>query len=231
MNKNKFIIVLFILGLLVLSYPYISQFVNNKLQEREVQQFNHTKEELNTEEVIQHLKSADQYNESIFDGQDGFRDPFAEEVDEFEYENELIEEGLNEDGNKLISTIEIPTMDLSIPIYLGTTEASLSRGVGQVEGTSLPVGGGSTHTVLAGHRGMGTKEMFRNLNNLHEGDTFLIHTLKDTLKYKVYKTDVVLPHETEELEIFKDKDLASLITCHPYRQNTHRLVIYGERIE
>lgn len=224
MNKNKFIIVLFVLGLLILSYPYISQFINNKLQEKEVEQFNHKKSELNTEEITNHLKSADQYNKSIFEGQDGFHDPFAEDSAEFESEDGLTDE-------ELISTIEIPTMNLSIPIYLGTTEASLSRGVGQVEGTSLPVGGQSTHTVLAGHRGMGTKEMFRNLNDLHEGDTFLIHTLKDTLKYKVYKTDVVLPHETEELEIFEDKDLASLITCHPYRQNTHRLVIYGERIE
>lgn len=227
MNKNKFIMALFILGLLVLSYPYVSQFINNKLQQNEVQQFNHKKEELNTEEVIKHLKSADQYNESIFEGQDGFHDPFAEEIDEFEYEN--IENTLADE--KLMATIEIPTMSLSIPIYLGTSEASLSRGVGQVEGTSLPVGGENTHTVLAGHRGMGTKEMFRNLNVLNDGDIFLIHTLKDTLKYKIYKTDVVLPHETEELEIFQDKDLASLITCHPYRQNTHRLVIYGERIE
>lgn len=227
MNKNKFIVLLFILGLLVLAYPYMSQFVNNKLQEKEVQQFDHKKEDLNTEEVVKHLESADQYNESIFDGQDDLRDPFAEEVDEFEYEN-IDNEFADE---KLMATIEIPTMNLSIPIYLGTSEANLSKGVGQVEGTSLPVGGKNTHTVLAGHRGMGTKEMFRNLNVLNQGDTFLIHTLKDTLKYKVYKTDIVLPHETEELEIFQDKDLASLITCHPYRQNSHRLVIFGERVE
>ncbi|HLQ83264.1 MAG TPA: class C sortase [Pseudogracilibacillus sp.] len=226
MNKNKFIIVLFILGILIFSYPYISQFVNNKLQERQVQQFNHKKEELNIEEATKYLKNAEQYNESIFKRQGNFQDPFAKDFNEFDYEDRVVE-----DENELISTIEIPTMNLSIPIYLGTTETSLSKGVGQVEGTSLPVGGKSTHTVLAGHRGMGTKEMFRNLDELNEGDTFFIHTLKDTLKYKVYKTDVVLPHETEELEVFEDKDLASLITCHPYRQNSHRLVIYGERIK
>lgn len=208
-------------------YPYASQFINSKLQERQVERFNDEKAKLNEAEINEHIKNATQYNEKIYEKQDSFHDPFSEGVNQEEYEqmgNSLADENL-------FASIEIPTMNLSIPIYLGSSEASLSRGVGQVEGTSLPVGGKSTHTVLAGHRGMGTKEMFRNLDVLHEGDTFLIHTLDETLKYKVYKTDVVLPHETDELEIFEGKDLASLITCHPYRQNSHRLVVYGERAD
>lgn len=227
MKKNKYIIILFVLGLLIMVYPYASQFINSKLQERQVEQFHDEKTKLNETQITEYLNNATKYNQKIFEQQSSFHDPFAEGANQNEYKK--VEKSLVDES--MIASIEIPVMDLSIPIYLGSSEASLSRGVGQVEGTSLPVGGKSTHTVLAGHRGMGTKEMFRNLDVLHEGDTFLIHTLNETLKYKVYKTDVVLPHETEELEVFEGKDLASLITCHPYRHNSHRLVVFGERIE
>lgn len=227
MKKNKFIVTLFILGLLIMVYPYASQFINSKLQERQVEKFHDEKSELNETEITEILKNAIEYNQKIYDQQSSFQDPFAEGANQNEYKK--VEKSLVDES--MIASIEIPVMDLSIPIYLGSSEASLSRGVGQVEGTSLPVGGKSTHTVLAGHRGMGTKEMFRNLDVLSEGDTFLIHTVNETIKYKVYKTDVVLPHETDELEVFEGKDLASLITCHPYRHNSHRLVVYGERIK
>src|SRR5690606_36446380 len=102
-------------------------------------------------------------------------------------------------------------------------------GIGQVEGSSLPIGGESTHTVLAGHRGMGTKAMFRNLDVLRPGDTFFIYTLEGRLEYHVYDVEVILPHETENLQINEGKDLASLITYQLYRVNSHRLVVHGER--
>src|SRR5690606_37410216 len=103
-------------------------------------------------------------------------------------------------------------------------------GIGQVEGTSLPLGGLNTHLVLAGHRGMGTKEMFRNIDKLDAGDTFYIHTMHATLTYEVYDQSIIYPHETDILEIQEGKDLVTLLTCHPYRHNYQRLLIHAKRL-
>lgn len=119
---------------------------------------------------------------------------------------------------------------MEIPVYLGTSEEELSKGIGHIEGSSLPIGGMNTHTVLAGHRGMGTKAMFRNLDALESGDAFYIFTMNEKLKYVVNDIRVILPHETQGLHVIEGEDLASLITCHPYRSNSHRLVVQGKRI-
>lgn len=131
----------------------------------------------------------------------------------------------------MFSAIEIPKLELMIPIYLGSSDEILNRGVGQVEGSSLPLGGNSTHSVLVAHRGMGTKAMFRNVDELHEGDIFLIHGNTGTLKYQLTAQRVIYPHETASLEIEEDKDLATLLTCHPYRYNYQRLLIHAEQVE
>lgn len=227
MNKRWVITLMFIIGILIISYPHVAQYVNNKLQQSRVNDFQREITYLPEEEKAQTLEAIKECNESIFENKEGFQDPFTEGYSRDRY-NECL--AAPEDGS-LISSLEIPSMDLSIPIFLGAEEDSLSQGVGQVEGSSLPVGGKSTHTVLAGHRGMGTKEMFRNLDVLQKGDVFYIQTITENIKYTVYDTKVILPHETDTLRIIEGKDLATLMTCHPYRSNSHRLLVYGERVK
>lgn len=166
-------------------------------------------------------------NHEIFNDTEGFRDPFEREESEFE----KFQECFDLFDGEMFAAIEIPTLDLVIPIYLGATNDILRKGIGQVEGSSLPVGGMNTHTVLAGHRGMSTKEMFRELDQLHPGDEFYIHTLEETLIYEVYEQKVIYPEETQHLEIEEGSDLATLLTCHPYRHNYQRLLIMGERVK
>lgn len=227
MNKNKWIIGLFLLGLSILIYPHVAQYVNGKLHQLEVEQFKKERLALPSKIIEDRLETAKQCNQSIFENEGNFQDPFTEEYEQIYYES--CKEVVNESNQ--FATIEIPKLQLEIPIYLGATENELSRGIGQVDGSSLPIGGKNTHTVLAGHRGMGTKAMFRNLDRVSVNDSFYIYTLEERLEYRVYDVEVILPHETNRLRIQEGKDLASLITCHPYPYNSHRLVVYGERVE
>lgn len=226
MWKERWTVFLFLLGLSIVIYPHAAQKVNSKLQKVEAEQFNERKQELPEQYISKKVTTAEQCNESIFTKEGKFQDPFTESYRQTNYEecDEVIEQGEH------FATIEIPKLHLNIPIYLGATEKELSQGIGQVDGSSLPVGGENTHTVLAGHRGMGTKAMFRNLDELTADDLFYIHTLEGTLQYRVNDVKVILPHETDNLRIREGKDLASLITCHPYRANSHRLVVQGERV-
>lgn len=226
-KKNKLIVILFLIGLFVLAYPHVAQIVNNSIQKSKVDQFHKEARQLQPEVIEERVASARRCNESIFHKEDGFQDPFTEGYSREEYQ---ACKDAPADG-AFFATLEIPDLNISIPIYLGASEDILSIGVGQVEGSSLPVGGESTHTVLAAHRGMGTKEMFRHLDKLQEGDTFNIHTVNETLRYRVYDTEIILPHETEALGISEGKDQASLITCHPYGSNSHRLTVHAERME
>lgn len=226
MRKNKWIYALFFLGLIILVYPHIAQVVNKHIQKSQVNHFIKEAKSMPSIEITNYYDQVRKCNEAIFKNEEGFHDPFTEYYKQNAYPEC---QDITFDGGQF-AAIEIPKLDLHIPIYLGATENELSRGIGQVEGSSLPVGGISTHTVLAGHRGMGTKAMFRNLDLLKIGDVFYIHTLEGILTYEVYDVEVILPHETDNLRIVEGKDLASLITCHPYRANSHRLVVHGERL-
>lgn len=226
MTGNRFIIILFILGLLIIAYPHIAQLVNNHIQALQVEQFQGKLAHIPDKVKESQLAVVKDCNKSLFENKTGLHDPFTNGYIREVYEGctEALVEG------DFFASLEIPRLDLTIPIYLGANDEILSRGVGQVEGSSLPIGGLNTHTVLAAHRGMGTKEMFRNIDVLEEGDNFYIHTVNGILNYEVYRKEVILPYETETLEIEAGKDLATLITCHPYRANSHRLLIHGERV-
>lgn len=127
--------------------------------------------------------------------------------------------------------IEISKINIKLPIYQGTTEEVLSRGVGHLDYSSLPVGGENTHTILTGHRGLPSAKLFTDLDKLSEGDRFYVHSLDKVLAYKVDQIKVVLPHETDDLQIVENKDYTTLITCTPYGVNTNRLLVRGERVE
>lgn len=226
MKKNRGILLLFIVGLIIMTYPHIAQYVNNLIHQSQVQQFKNETEIMEAYKISEKIDSTRKCNEAIYTNEGSIYDPFTEAYNRNTFE-ECKAAPLN---GEHIASIEIPKLNLQIPIYLGASENELSKGVGQVEGSSLPLGGANTHTVLAGHRGMGTKAMFRNLDQLQPGDVFYIYTLEKKLEYTVNGVDVILPHETDSLIISEGKDLASLITCHPYRDNSHRLVIHGERL-
>ena len=137
---------------------------------------------------------------------------------------------MNIGEDEIMGRIEIPKIDVDLMIYHGTSEEVLQKGAGHLQGSSLPVGGESTHTCISAHRGLVGKEMFTNLDQIEKGDLFFIHVLGETLCYRVNKIAVVLPAEVEDLEIERGKDLATLITCTPYGINSHRLYVQGYRV-
>lgn len=231
LKKHKGILLLFLAGLAILIYPLIAQHINNIIQKKQVNNYQEFVEDLTNEQIDAIIEQADKCNEEIYYNADGFRDPFGDQQEKLSAFNECLGVDLNKEftDEDIFSALEIPKLKLVIPIYLGASEENLSRGIGQVEGSSLPLGGDSTHTVLAGHRGMGTKAMFRNIDELDDGDVFYIHTMHETLTYEVFRQKVIYPTQTNDLEVFENKDLATLLTCHPYRHNYQRLLIQAER--
>ncbi|CAM4158606.1 class C sortase [Lederbergia lenta] len=225
MRKNGWIILLFIVGLSVLVYPYAAQWLNDYFQKQQVHEFMQNASEKSNEDIDEMMAEAKACNEEIYYNSAGFQDPFSDREEKFQSFKKCL--GIHDEA--IFGAIEIPKLKLLIPIYLGATDEILNNGIGQVEGSSIPIGGKSSHTVLAGHRGMGTKEMFRNIDELHNGDVFYVHTMSETLTYRVKNQQIIYPHETESLEIEEGKDLATLLTCHPYRHDYQRLLIQGER--
>ena len=137
---------------------------------------------------------------------------------------------LNLTGNGAMGYVEIPTIGVSLPIYHGTDDATLEAGVGHLLGSSLPVGGKSTHTVLTGHSGMASKKMLSDLNQLQIGDVFYLEVLGERLAYQVDQIKTVLPYDTTYLSITDGEDYCTLVTCTPFGVNTHRLLVRGTRI-
>lgn len=227
LSRKAIAFLLLVIGLGIIIYPHLAQSVNSTVQKKQSHTFHERVKNFDSEVITEQVNTAKACNDAIFKNEDNVHDPFTIDYNRDAYEGcekaPII-------GNQF-ATIELPKLNLEIPIYLGATETELSKGIGQVDGSSLPIGGPSTHTVLAGHRGMGTKAMFRNLDEYDVGDTFYLHTLDGKFQYEVYDIEVILPHETNNLLIQEDRDLASLITCHPYRENSHRLVIHGERVK
>ncbi len=225
MKKYWLISLLFIIGLTIVLYPHVAKWIHQVQQMKTVHAFQKKVQEKDKEDRDKLIDQATLCN-NLIGGDWSFSDPFVEN------EEKLNEFKMCMDMNEgeMFAAIEIPKLDILIPIYLGSSEDVLREGIGYVEGSSLPIGGRGTHTVLAGHRGMGTKEMFRNIEQLHEGDHFLIYTMTETLVYEVYDQAVIYPDELEWLAIDDSRDLATLLTCHPYRHNYQRLLIQAERI-
>lgn len=234
MKGYRLPVILLVIGIMIIASPRILQIVNNYIQKSEVSEFKKSVENFTEDEIEVLMDRAEICNEEVFYGDDGFRDPWGDNQDKLVSFNKCLAEERDFSFNfdeDMFGALEIPKLKLVIPIYLGSSHEVLNKGVGQVEGSSLPLGGESTHTVLSAHRGMWTKTMFRSIDNLHDGDQFLIHTLKGSLTYEVYRQKVIYPDQTEFLEIEENKDLATLLTCHPYGFNHQRLLIQAERID
>lgn len=181
---------------------------------------------LSKAEKEQMMEDARAYNQEML-GNIDLIDPFSQEDTEIDARYESL---LNVDGSGMMGYIRIPKINIELPIYHGTSESVLQAGVGHFWGTSLPVGGESTHTVLTGHRGLPTKTLFTNMDKLKIGDIFYIKVLDETLAYQIDQILTVLPEDTDGVSIESGKDYATLVTCTPYAINTHRLLVRGQRI-
>lgn len=212
-------------GLLLLIYPWVSSWFYEKNVRTQVYGYeSYMTRESNM--IQEKLQDAEQYNEALKHTQGAIIYPPLEQVlDHESYESVL---RMNEDG--LMGFIEIPDICVYLPIYHGTSEDVLKRGAGHLEGSSLPVGGNGTKSVISAHSGMNTAPMFSDLTELENGDIFLLHVLNRTLIYEVCDIEVVLPEETQILAPESDRDQVTLLTCTPYGQNTHRLLVTGQRI-
>ena len=218
--------ILLLAGILVLLYPVLATQYNNQRQERIASEFSAVAENAGPDAVAENLRRADEYN--LKASESPILDPWldAQRPDTAQYQDYLSQLNLNE----VMATIKIPSINVNLPIYHGTENATLDKGIGHLFGTALPVGGESTHTVLTGHTGLGNATMFDQLTSVKVGDVFYIETAGRHLKYEVTDIRVVLPTETESLNKVEGKDLATLITCTPYGINTHRLLVTGERV-
>lgn len=224
---RKFIVALtiigFLIGLGIFLYPHIfSWMINNEVRD--------AIEEFKTNSSLAYSKQKDAlyqammaYNETLYlSGQSEISDAWTFKQEEFKFND-------YDYKNNAVATITIPKMELEMPIYLGATKENMSRGIVNLGNTSLPIGGKNTNCVLAGHRGYRGAAFFRNIEDLQIGDEIIIDNYWEQLKYNVYEIKVIYPTESEQVLIQEGKDMLTLITCHPYRNNYQRYVVYCRR--
>lgn len=216
---NIIISIIFITGVGFILYPTLSDYINKIKHDKLIEEYQETVSNNTYQDV---LEKAKEYNQEI-----GNNTKWELDEDEtIKYNN-----CLNIDNNGIMGYIEIAKINVSLPIYHGTSESVLQVGVGHLAGSSLPIGGDSTHCVLSGHRGLPSAKLFTDLDQLEKGDTFMLKTLDMSLTYEIDQIVIVDPTDFSKLKIEDGKDYCSLVTCTPYGINTHRLIIRGHRIE
>lgn len=217
------IVVVFVAGLSFLLYPTASNLWNQAHQSRAIATYTEQVEKLDDSSNKEMLKAARKYNKELLKKADHWK---LSKKDKKKYESLL-----DVSGTGIMGYIEIPKIDCSLPVYHGTDEGALQIAIGHLEGSSLPVGGKSSHCVLSGHRGLPSARLFTDLDQMEEGDTFILNILGHKLAYEVDQIKVVLPEEMSDLEIQEGRDLCTLVTCTPYGINTHRLLVRGHRVK
>ena len=225
MRAHKTVIILtlgFLIGISVLLYPAFSNYWNAKTQSRAIVDYESVLEQLEPEDYSAIFQAAYDYNEALravyfplmnYDEVPGYYDT------------------LKIEGSSIMGYVKIDKIGVELPVYHGTSDQVLNRGVGHLEGSSLPVGGESTHSVMSAHRGLPSAKLFTDLDRLELGDTFQVAVLDQVLTYQVDQVKVITPREIDDLQIVEGKDYCTLFTCTPYGINTHRLLVRGIRIE
>lgn len=226
---NLVIGIIFLAGLSLLLYPFVANQWNNYRQKQLISGYEQVVSDKEAAEGIDYdaeRKKAEDYNEALLPCvlPDSFALAESSGVDPV-YMNTL-----NIAGDEMMGSVEIPKINIKIPIYHTTEEEVLNKGAGHLEGSSLPVGGANTHAVISAHRGLPSASLFTDLDQLKEGDHFLIHVLNETLCYEVDKISVVKPEDTSALAVEDGQDLVTLLTCTPYGVNTERLLVRGHRV-
>ena len=223
-RKIMFILTLgILLGISLLLHTTISDYWNNKTQSRAIVNYEAVLEYMEPEDYSAIFQQAYDYNKQLI----------ASDVNTLLYPERFpgYYEALNPEGHGMIGYLKIDRIGVELPIYHGTSSDVLSYGVGHLEGSSLPVGGESTHSVMSAHRGLPSAKLFTDLDRVELGDTFQITVLDQVLTYQVDQIKIIEPNEIDELKIVEGKDYCTLFTCTPYGINTHRLLVRGIRIE
>lgn len=222
------VFLLFGIAIALTMYPFISNWLFDHKTDSVADAVEQAVQEIDDSEQQAALEAARKYNQTLASGHVVLTDPFVvEQNDDFdEYESLL-----NLAGDGVMGTVEIPSIDVNLPIYHGTSEAVLEKGAGHLKGTSLPIGGESTHAVLTGHTGLSKAKLFTDLTELEEGDIFFLHVMGEDLAYEVDQIKVVLPSELDDLKIVPGEDYCTLVTCTPYGVNSHRLLVRGTRTD
>lgn len=217
----------YIIGFSILFYPAISNYLNQKNSTRIASDYEQEVSTISEEAEAKMIAEAVQYNKNLI-GTNQALDPFSEDAKA--PEDEMYNQLLNLNNTGMMGYLEIPKIDILLPVYHGTSESVLQSGAGHLSTTSLPVGGESSHSVLSGHRGLPSAKLFTDLNKMEIGDVFYIKVLHHTFAYQVDQILTVLPSETQALEVEEGKDYVTLVTCTPYAINTHRLLVRGTRV-
>ena len=218
---------LFLTGVGLVLYPVVSDWYIGRHQASVVASYDEEAARLSQEQIEIELARAHAYNESLL-GNVVLTDPFdAEGLAE---QNTEYDDLLNINGDSVMGSIDIPRVDIYLPIYHTTDAEVLAKGAGHLKNSSLPVGGTGTHAIISGHTALPSAELFNNLSDVEKGDVFYIHVLNETLAYEVDQIKVVLPDNIEDLLIDRNEDYVTLVTCTPYGINSHRLLVRGRRI-
>ena len=219
-------VVFFVAALGLTFYPIISNYINTLYASQIHTAYEETIEKTGNTELLKAKELAIAYNESIAPGavQDTYSQESLKEAS-MDYESQL-----NVAGDGIMGYVNVPKINVILPIYHGTDSDSLERGIGHLLGSSLPIGGTDTHCILTAHSGMASQKMFSDLPQLAVGDVFYLNVLEETLAYQVDQINTVLPHDTTYLGIEQDMDICTLVTCTPFGVNTHRLLVRGSRI-
>ena len=217
------LIFIFIIGLSLLLYPSFADWWNSFTQSQAISTYSEAVANMDDAQYDEIWSAAWDYNQGLLDRPNDF---LLSEEQQATYQA-LLDIG----GNGIMGYIEIPKIDVVLPIYHGTSEAILQIAIGHLEWTSLPVGGTSSHCVVSGHRGLPSARLFTDLDKIQEGDTFLLRVLDEVLTYQVDQIRIVEPQNTDDLLIVEGEDLCTLITCTPYGINSHRMLVRGRRIE
>lgn len=231
MKKNVVRIILivgFCIGLIISLYPLISNIYSRINQIQVINDYTEDIKEIDTKQIAKELELANAYNRKL-NQTIVLTDPFDPSA--IDMADDAYYDILNYTDDGVMAYINIPKIDVNLPIYHGTDNEHMLKGVGHLVGTSFPVGGVDTHAVLSAHSGLSTAELFTNLADLKKGDLFYIHVLDDVLAYEVDKINVVKPDETNDLKIVPGQDYVTLVTCTPYGINSHRLLVRGHRVE
>lgn len=222
-------IILITAGFALVFYPAVSEWNNNRLQEQIMAQYDSEVGKAAETEIDEAREKAKDYNEHLQSGSVVLSDPFDDT--KFLPSQETYNQLLNMDGSGVMGYLEIPQLSVELAIYHSTEDSVMRQGAGHLPGTSLPVGGAGSHAVLSSHRGLPSAKLFTDLDKLQTGDEFYIHTLGETLAYKVDQIKTVEPEDVSDLKVMEGEDYVTLVTCTPYSVNTHRLLVRGVRTE
>lgn len=225
--KKTLLIIIFMIGLGFFSYPIISNHFSTKAHQTVVKEYQETVSKMDRSQIESERKKAETHNEKLKSTQLDFVDPFSERPTE-STGNKSYYDALNIGPS--IGNLQIPKINVELPLYHGTNDHVLSRGVGHLENSSLPTGTLGTHSVFTAHRGLPSSKLFRDLDKLTVGDEFFVEVLDEIYAYEVFEVDIVLPNETEWLQMRDDEEIVTLLTCDPYMINTHRLLVKGKRV-